>query len=789
MKKIFKHLTAPLFFALLTIVLFWQFFIKGLAPFPGNFMLAWYEPWKTDNMANGIITIAHKPVVHDAFRQLYPFKVLGMENIRQFKLPLWNPYNGSGQPLFATGHMGYLNPFNLVYLITKPDIAWSLQVIIQPLLIGLSVYYFCRILKLTKPGSFLAGVSFMFSGFTITRSIYNDYNFAIFGMILSLIVIEKFFILKNKIIFALPFLIFIIIASTQPQIIAYCLIFIICYFIFRLWATDKKNYISISLKFFTLFFFGIGFSAIQILPTFELYRVSNLTVLSSKFIFDRFLLPPIHLFNIFIPNYFGNAATYNYWGAGDYIESIVSIGLIPCFFAFLNLSKKMKLRNVETFFLATILITIILAIKSPFTSFIYSLPIPVLSTGIPSRIFVLTAFSISVLSGFGLSKAINLKLNRPLIIQSLIFGLVPLLILLTTLALFVTNTNCNNPIVTNCRTIALRNTLFEVGVASFAFILFFVYLRTKKTLEAVFLSVIILLVVLAGIYNAQKFLPFSKLSTFKAENELIDKITEIDGYERFAGLGDAKINSNFATLFRFYDNDYYDPLYIKRYGELVAYANGETDLKRSDVEVSSDLNMSSNLKERRNRLFELTGTKYLIYRNNSENNLDIANRFWKNDNWIIVNVDALPRTYIVKDFQIKQNQEILKALFNSNFDPNFTVILEENPTLKPKKDIGASLPEIIEYQNEKVVIKTETNDPGILILSDNFYSGWRAYVNGKKSKIFRANYTFRAVEIPPGKNIVEFVFKPDSTKWGTIITTISLLIFSSFLYYYKHSSD
>lgn len=779
MKKIFKHLAASFFFVLLTVVLFWQFFIKGLAPFPGNFMLAWYEPWKTDNMQNGTITIAHKPVVHDAFRQLYPFKVLGMENIAQFKLPLWNPYNGSGQPLFATGHMGYLNPLNLLYFITNPEIAWSLQVIIQPFLIGTSVFYFCRTLKLTKLGSILAGVSFMFSGFIITRTLYNDYNFAIFGMILSIIVIEKFLILKSKIIFALPFLIFLIITSTQPQIIAYSLIFIICYFLFRLWTTDNKNYKSISLTFLILFFLGIGFSAIQILPTFELYQLSNLTVLSSRFIFDRFLLPPIHLFSLFIPNYFGNQATYNYWGAGDYIESIVSIGLIPCFFAFINLSKKMKLRNVETFFFATILITIILAIKSPFTSFIYSLPVPVFSTGIPSRIFMLTAFSISVLSGFGLSKIINLKLNKSLIIQFLIFGLVPFLILLITLALFATNASCNNPIVTNCRTVALRNTLLEVGIFILALTLFFVYLRMKKTLGGLLLPAIILLVVLSGIYNAQKFLPFSKLSTFKPENELIDKIREIDGYERFAGLGDAKINSNFATYFRFYDNDYYDPLYIKRYGELVAYANGETNLKRSDVEVNSD----------RGRLFELTGTKYLIYRNNGKNNLHFTNIVWKNDKWIIAKIDALPRTYIVKDFQIKQNREILKALFDSNFDPRLAVILEESPTLKPKKDINASSSEIVEYKNEKVVIETETNDSGILVLSDNFYPGWKAYVNGKETKIFRANYTFRAIEIPPGKNIVEFVLKPESIKWSTIITIISFLIFSSFLYYYRHSSD
>ena len=73
-----------------------------LAPYPGNFMLAWYEPWKSDNMKNGVITIQHKPVAHDVFRQLYPIRKLAFENLNRLKVPLWDPYNGSGQPIFAT---------------------------------------------------------------------------------------------------------------------------------------------------------------------------------------------------------------------------------------------------------------------------------------------------------------------------------------------------------------------------------------------------------------------------------------------------------------------------------------------------------------------------------------------------------------------------------------------------------------------------------------------------------------------------------------------------------------
>lgn len=85
--------------------------VRGEIPFPGNFLVSWYEPWKTLNTVNGVPAIAHKPVVDDAFRHLYPLRVIAATIMRHGQLPLWNPYNASGTPLLAIMHPGYLTPF------------------------------------------------------------------------------------------------------------------------------------------------------------------------------------------------------------------------------------------------------------------------------------------------------------------------------------------------------------------------------------------------------------------------------------------------------------------------------------------------------------------------------------------------------------------------------------------------------------------------------------------------------------------------------------------------------
>jgi uncharacterized membrane protein YfhO len=83
--------------------------------------------------------------------------------------------------------------------------------------------------------------------------------------------------------------------------------------------------------------------------------------------------------------------------------------------------------------------------------------------------------------------------------------------------------------------------------------------------------------------------------------------------------------------------------------------------------------------------------------------------------------------------------------------------VEENPDIKIEKDATGSA-KIISYTPNEIVIKTSSNSTALLFLSDNYYPGWKASVNGKNSKIYRADYSFRAVIVPKGDSVVEFLF-------------------------------
>lgn len=70
--------------------------------------------------------------------------------------------------------------------------------------------------------------------------------------------------------------------------------------------------------------------------------------------------------------------------------------------------------------------------------------------------------------------------------------------------------------------------------------------------------------------------------------------------------------------------------------------------------------------------------------------------------------------------------------------------------------------EMVDYQDDRVVIQISSTAPGLLVLNDNYYPAWRAFVDGKQTKIYLANFSFRAVPIPSGEHTVEFKYQP----WG-----------------------
>ncbi|OPY71289.1 MAG: Bacterial membrane protein YfhO [Syntrophorhabdus sp. PtaU1.Bin002] len=83
---------------------------------------------------------------------------------------------------------------------------------------------------------------------------------------------------------------------------------------------------------------------------------------------------------------------------------------------------------------------------------------------------------------------------------------------------------------------------------------------------------------------------------------------------------------------------------------------------------------------------------------------------------------------------------------------------------------------LVSYKTDHVLIQYEADTDGFLYVSDTFYPGWKAYVDGKETKIYRANLAFRAVPAPKGNHTVSFRYIPLSFYSGLILTIIGIFL-------------
>lgn len=80
---------------------------------------------------------------------------------------------------------------------------------------------------------------------------------------------------------------------------------------------------------------------------------------------------------------------------------------------------------------------------------------------------------------------------------------------------------------------------------------------------------------------------------------------------------------------------------------------------------------------------------------------------------------------------------------------------------------------LMRINGNKLVVNVDCRSESYCVVTDTFFPGWKATVNGQAVPIYRANYLFRAVRVPQGKSQVVFVYEPDSYKLGLMLFCIS----------------
>lgn len=135
------------------------------------------------------------------------------------------------------------------------------------------------------------------------------------------------------------------------------------------------------------------------------------------------------------------------------------------------------------------------------------------------------------------------------------------------------------------------------------------------------------------------------------------------------------------------------------------------------------------------------------------------------------NERALPRAFVVYRARVLPRDQLWDALHAPTFDPRAEVLLENGASMGGR---GKGRATIVRSDPAQIVIQAATDSAAYLLLSDAYYPGWRALVDGKPAPILRANYALRAVALAPGVHTVEFRYRSTPLLLGATISGLTL---------------
>jgi len=715
----------------------------------------------------------------DLHRYFYPTRYFTASSIKEGILPLWNPYLSAGIPCLAALQPAVFYPLSILTYIFPFFFGIKLFIISHITLASIFTYLLIRHFNVSKSGALISAITYGFGGFILSVVDMLTTLSSVTWTPLILLFYTKAISCSSIIYFILTglFLGIQFLAGEPTQLYGSVIIL-------TLWwsLTPKFN-----LRCLTPLLISIGLTLFQILPFLEMVSLSTRTS-ELKFAQATSLSLGAHeLLNLVLPYFTGNFIEKNhFWFGQSWLESIYS-GILPLLFAFIAIIFLQR-KKIIFFFIGIILIFLMLSLGRlfPIYELLYKYLPGFSMIRYPVKFFSGVALGGSILAGFGYDYLItNIKENgrRSLNLFStfiLTYGGSFLLFFLNEekiisfLKKIYFSDSSDIQIATWFNSLFI-NFIIVCLVTISGILLIFLLLKKIISIGVFNFGIIGVIIVDLFLFGA-KINPLisQKIYTYKSDS-LKFILQDRDNYrillepktERYfhiirgATLEEAIIGvekslvHNYGLFYKIFDAQGYESITLNDYEHLLKIIQ----------------------EEGRWDLLNLLNIKYVLSK------FELKMRQLKlvyEDEWIKIywNTTCLPRAFLVSKARIiKDRNRILEVMKCTRFNPEEEVILDEEiPNFKSASHQPQASIKSIDYQPNKVVLYAYSEAEGILVLSDTYYPGWRAFIDGKPTKVYRANYTFRALRFPAGEHKVEFVYIPLSFLVGIIGSVISIFI-------------
>ena len=161
---------------------------------------------------------------------------------------------------------------------------------------------------------------------------------------------------------------------------------------------------------------------------------------------------------------------------------------------------------------------------------------------------------------------------------------------------------------------------------------------------------------------------------------------------------------------------------------------------------------------------------------------------------ILQNKRCLPRAWLTHEAKAIEGEvalQLIQGRGREKFDPQKTALLEVNsnelPQLPSATEVTGDTVKVTSYEPNQIVIETSSTANSVLVVSERFYPGWQARVDGEPTRILLTDYLLRGVALPAGDHQIVMRYEAPAAKTGAIVSIVTFGILSVMMLYSRRS--
>lgn len=722
-----------------------------------------FSPWSAESRQNlaDAKDVSFNP---DCLQSYYPRARFAHDAGEQRRIPLWDPYSFAGQPFLANFQSGVFYPVNWLLRILSPEASLGAFYWIHLWIAAAGMYFLSRSFGVSPVIAVVAGIIYASNGAMAVRTGQSTMMAVPAWFPFAILAIRNVFAGRSLVPLALVFALTIL-AGFPPTLAWGTMLLGALLLMLALSPSTGGGRWSGLFRATCALLLGAGLAAVQLLPTIEFImqtdrvRFEPATLLSSAW-------HPAALIRMLIPDYFGTPFHGNDWlfllkrGDGHYYQTFVSTaayaGVWFVLFAPLGLRRLGKTAVGRTLLgVGGIALLVLLG-----TPLVYAVAhVPGLGGARLDRVVHLVTLPLVLLGACGMDRFYRQRASGtawgiPAGLSVALF--VSLLLIGARAADWIVGQGASAVVDdATVRTAAVRS--LAVLAAGGACLLL---ARRFRHLWLVFFALVILDTGLEA-RDCHVTIPTPELPRVTPAIEYLQNAE----WGRLVRFGADVLPPNLPGLFALEDAAGYNALNVKYYRRYwMAMARPSVKERR--------INALTALVSVRSPLLDRLGARWILTGPDEELEFPLRHEGLMR---VYENEKAYPRAYFASEVQNVESPRAAYAYLSHPNTRRFGTTVEKDTVHVPAAPEGEE-PSVVLHSDapEIVAVQTRNERDGMLVLSDTWYPGWKAFVDGEETELYRVSRIFRGAVVPAGDHEVVFRYEPESFARGRGITLLSV---------------